>query len=46
MNWAWWVPGFVDRLLYWYLLYPVHAVIFSGMARALAHQTEKTAASE
>ncbi|MCW5552752.1 MAG: SDR family oxidoreductase [Verrucomicrobiae bacterium] len=28
-------------LLYWYLLYPIHAVIFSGMVKALARRAEK-----
>lgn len=28
-------------LLYWYLLYPIHAVIFSGMIKALARRAEK-----
>lgn len=29
-------------LLYWYLLYPIHAVIFSGMVKALARRAEKS----
>lgn len=28
-------------LLYWYLLYPIHAVIFSGMIKTLARRAEK-----
>ncbi len=29
-------------LLYWYLLYPIHALIFSGMARKLARLAEES----
>jgi hypothetical protein len=29
-------------LLYWYLLYPIHAVIFSGLIKALARRVEKS----
>lgn len=43
---AFFAPRGLAGLLYWYLLYPVHAVIFSGMARALVHLAEKTAVSE
>jgi hypothetical protein len=31
--------------LYWYGLYPIHALIFSGMIRKLAEQSEATATS-
>lgn len=41
---AFFAPRGLAGLLYWYLLYPIHAVIFSGMARALAHQAQETAA--
>ncbi|MBN2507346.1 MAG: SDR family oxidoreductase [Verrucomicrobia bacterium] len=43
---AFFAPRGLAGLLYWYLLYPVHAVIFSGMARALACRSERTAASD
>jgi hypothetical protein len=43
---AFFAPRGLAGLLYWYLLYPIHAVIFSGMARALAHQAERAAASD
>jgi len=38
---AFFAPRGLAGLLYWYLLYPVHAVIFSGMARNLARQAVK-----
>jgi hypothetical protein len=37
---AFFAPRGLAGLLYWYLLYPIHALIFSGMARALADQAE------
>lgn len=43
---AFFAPRGLAGLLYWYLLYPIHAVIFSGLARELAHQAEKAAPSE
>jgi hypothetical protein len=33
-------PKGLSGLLYWYLLYPLHAIIFSGMVRRLAWQAE------
>jgi uncharacterized protein YbjT (DUF2867 family) len=30
-------------LLYWYVLYPIHAVIFSGMIRVLSEEAERNA---
>lgn len=33
---AYCAPRGLMGLLYWYLLYPIHAVIFSGMAKRLA----------
>lgn len=33
-------PKGLFGFLYWYLLYPLHALIFSGMARQLARQAE------
>jgi uncharacterized protein YbjT (DUF2867 family) len=35
-------PHGLTGLLYWYLLYPVHAFIFSGLARHLARRAETT----
>lgn len=43
---AFFAPHGLAGLLYWYLLYPIHAVIFSGMARALARRAEGAAASQ
>ena len=37
---AFFAPRGLSGLLYWYLLYPIHAVIFSGLARKLAHRAE------
>ena len=37
---AFFAPRGLSGLLYWYLLYPIHAVIFSGMARTLARRAE------
>lgn len=42
---AFFAPRGLAGLLYWYLLYPVHALIFSGMARALARRAETAGAS-
>jgi uncharacterized protein YbjT (DUF2867 family) len=33
----------LSGFLYWYVLYPIHALIFSGMIRKLAEQSETTA---
>jgi hypothetical protein len=33
---AFFAPRGLTGLLYWYLLYPLHAVIFSGLAKKLA----------
>lgn len=38
---AFFAPRGLAGLFYWYLLYPVHAVIFSGLARQLARQAER-----
>lgn len=43
---AFFAPRGLAGLLYWYVLYPVHAVIFSGLARKLARLAETTAASD
>ena len=37
-------PRGLGGWLYWYALYPVHALIFSGMIRAVARAAERTAA--
>ena len=37
---AFFAPRGLSGLLYWYLLYPIHAVIFSGMAWTLARRAE------
>ena len=33
-------PAGLTGLLYWYGLYPVHALIFRGMLRAIAERAE------
>ena len=38
-------PRGLSGFLYWYALYPIHALIFSGMARAIAREAEKNYAS-
>jgi hypothetical protein len=40
---AFFAPRGLPGLLYWYLLYPVHGLIFSGLARQLARRAEQTA---
>jgi uncharacterized protein YndB with AHSA1/START domain len=42
---AFFEPRGLAGLLYWYLLYPVHALIFSGMARRIAARAEALAAA-
>lgn len=37
---AYFAPRGLSGLLYWYLLYPVHALIFSGMIRGVARRAE------
>ncbi len=39
-------PRGLAGLLDWYLLYPIHTLIFSGMARELARQADRRAALE
>jgi len=41
---AFFAPRGLSGLLYWYLLYPIHAVLFSGMAKQLAHRAEASEA--
>jgi len=38
---AFFAPKGLSGLLYWYLLYPIHALIFSGMVRKIAKQAEQ-----
>jgi len=38
---AFFAPKGLSGLLYWYLLYPIHALIFSGLIRRLAEQAER-----
>lgn len=38
---AFFAPRGLSGLLYWYLLYPIHAVVFSGMAARLARMAER-----
>jgi Protein of unknown function (DUF2867) len=33
-------PGGLPGLLYWYVLYPIHRLIFKGMISAIAHKAE------
>lgn len=37
---AFFVPHGLLGLAYWYLLYPIHSIIFSGMLRAIAQRAE------
>jgi hypothetical protein len=37
---AFFEPKGLPGLAYWYLLYPVHALIFLGLIRALASRAE------
>jgi Protein of unknown function (DUF2867) len=37
---AYYEPGGLMGLLYWYVLYPIHIVIFQGMIKAIAHKAE------
>jgi hypothetical protein len=38
---AWFEPRGLTGEIYWYVLYPVHAVIFSGMLRAIKNHAEQ-----
>jgi hypothetical protein len=44
MQTAFFAPRGLSGLLYWYLLYPIHAFIFSGMAKQLARRAEASEA--
>ena len=37
---AFFAPKGLSGLLYWYVLYPIHNLIFSGLIRELAHRAE------
>jgi len=37
---AYYAPKGLMGLLYWYVLYPIHTVIFQGMITAIAHKAE------
>jgi hypothetical protein len=43
---AFFAPKGLFGLLYWYLLYPIHSLIFSGMIRRIAQRAEVAAARE
>ncbi len=38
---AYFAPKGLPGLLYWYLLYPIHALVFSGLIRGIKDETEK-----
>ncbi len=42
---AFFAPRGLAGFLYWYLLYPIHALIFSGMIRAVARRAEQQPSS-
>ncbi len=39
---AYFAPKGLSGLLYWYLLYPVHALIFAGMVKKIGQSTEQS----
>jgi len=39
---AWYYPRGLFGLFYWYLVYPIHIVVFKGMANAIARRAEET----
>ena len=39
---AFFAPKGLAGFLYWYVLYPVHSLVFSGMIAAVVKQAEKT----
>jgi uncharacterized protein YbjT (DUF2867 family) len=43
---AFFVPKGVWGLTYWYALYPMHSMLFSGLIRRIAQRAEKLAAQE
>jgi hypothetical protein len=42
---AYFAPKGLPGLLYWYLLYPVHALIFSGLIRDIGRRAERAGAA-
>jgi hypothetical protein len=40
---AFFAPKGLFGLLYWYLLYPIHGLIFSGLIRNVAHRAKQLA---
>jgi hypothetical protein len=42
---AFFEPHGLAGLVYWYALYPVHRLIFSGLARAIVHRAESNGCS-
>jgi uncharacterized protein YbjT (DUF2867 family) len=38
---AYFAPRGLPGFLYWYTLYPLHRIIFSGLIRSVAHQAER-----
>jgi hypothetical protein len=43
---AYYDPNGLMGLLYWYVLYPIHIVIFQGMITAIAHKAESLSNSK
>lgn len=43
---AFFAPKGLFGLMYWYLLYPIHSLIFSGMIRCIAQRAEMAAGAE
>jgi hypothetical protein len=43
---AYYDPNGVMGLLYWYVLYPIHIIIFKGLITAIAHRAEALSSSE
>jgi Protein of unknown function (DUF2867) len=43
---AYYEPNGLVGLLYWYVLYPIHIVIFQGMITAIAHRAESLSNSK
>jgi uncharacterized protein DUF2867 len=40
--WAWFEPRGLAGDIYWWLLYPIHYLIFQGMVRAIQTRSEDT----
>jgi hypothetical protein len=43
---AYFAPKGLAGLLYWYLLYPIHSIIFSGLIRAIIQKAEANAGKQ